>query len=456
MIHLRSCSSVIFQRRNRRFCAAGNRQNHPHQGVGPSMTLNIPDVPLRRTVSTWIAAVVAVVLAAVVLALMPTRANAVASPVPMGTTLATYGVLGGATVTNTGPTVVEGLNVGVSPGAAITGFPPGEVTPPGTLHRADAHAGQAKIELATAYNQAAGQSLTDAVYNDAPHEFGGQTLRAGLYRANSSARITGTLTLDAQGNPDAVWVFQIGSTLTTAAENSTVSLVNGASPCNVFWQVGSSATLGTHTSFVGTILANTSISATTGATINGRLLADAGGTGDGAVTLDTNRIFLGPCGTGGTGGTTGGLITGGVIAGTTTGGTTTGGTTTGGVIGGVPTGGGTGGLLGGVLTTGGTTGGVLGGLVAGTTGSVTGGGTGGATGGPGHDHDHDHGGKPEDHDHGGKPGGHGHAGKPGGGYDHDEKPGSHGESPGGHHHGGKPGKPESYGSDDEGHHEKAA
>ncbi|WP_249125793.1 ice-binding family protein [Streptomyces sp. A2-16] len=392
---------------------------------------------------------------------------------PIGTTLATYGVLGGATVTNTGLTVVDGLNVGVSPGTAITGFPPGVVTPPGTLHAADAHAGQAKVELTTAYNQAAGQALTDAVYNDAPHEFGGQVLTPGLYRANSSAQITGTLTLDAQGNPNAVWVFQIGSTLTTAAENSTVSLVNGASPCNVFWQVGSSATLGTHTSFVGTILANASISATTGATINGRLLADAGGTGDGAVTLDTNRIFLGPCAAGGTGGTTGGVITGGVIAGTTTGGTTTGGTatggtatggTTGGIIGGVPTGGGTGGglggLLGGVLTTGGTTGGALGGLVAGTTGSVTGGGTGGATGG----NEHDHGGKPQDHDHGGKPGGHG--GKPGGhggkpqDHDHGGKPGGHGGKPQDHDHGGKPGghggKPGGYDSDYEGHDKKTA
>ncbi|MEU1481492.1 ice-binding family protein [Streptomyces sp. NPDC005760] len=408
------------------------------------MTLNIPDAPLRRTMSVWITAVAAVVIAAVVLVLTPTRASAIATPVPIGTTLATYGVLGGATVTNTGPTVVNGLNVGVSPGTAITGFPPGVVTPPGTLHAADAHAGQAKVELTTAYNQAAGQSLNPVVYNDAPHEFGGQVLTPGLYRANSSAQITGTLTLDAQGDANAVWVFQIGSTLTTAAENSTVSLVNGASPCNVFWQVGSSATLGTHTSFVGTILANTSISATTGATINGRLLADAGGTGNGAVTLDTNRIFLGPCAAGGTGGTTGGLITGGVIAGTTTGGTTTGGTTTGGtttggVIGGVPTGGGTGGalggLLGGVLTTGGTTGGALGGLVAGTTGSVTGGGSGGGTGGnehdhdhggkpEDHDHDHDHGGKPEDHDHGGKPGGHDYGGKPGG-HDHGEKPGGY-------------------------------
>ncbi|MFD3837957.1 ice-binding family protein [Streptomyces sp. NPDC058642] len=405
------------------------------------MTLNIPDAPPRRIMSAWIAAVTAVVIAAVVLALTPTRANAIATPVPIGTTLATYGVLGGATVTNTGPTVVEGLNVGVSPGTAITGFPPGIVTPPGTLHAADAHAGQAKVELTTAYNQAAGQSLDPVVYNDAPHEFGGQVLTPGLYRANSSAQITGTLTLDAQGNPNAVWVFQIGSTLTTAAENSTVSLVNGASPCNVFWQVGSSATLGTNTSFVGTILASESISATTGATINGRLLADAGGTGNGAVTLDTNRIFLGPCAAGGT---TGGLISGGVIAGATSGGTTEGttGSTTVGVIGGVPTGGGTGGVLGGVLTSGGTTGGVLGGLVAGATsggtvGGATGGQTGGAVGGNGHDHggrpdDHDQGGKPDDHDQGGKPDDHEQAEKPED-YGHGGKPGGHGSGHGDHH-----------------------
>jgi hypothetical protein len=423
------------------------------------MTLNIPDAPPRRIMSAWVAAVTAVVIAAVVLALTPTRANAIATPVPIGTTLATYGVLGGATVTNTGPTVVEGLNVGVSPGTAIVGFtgpPAGTVTPPGTLHAADDHAGQAKIELTTAYNQAAGQSLNPVVYGDAPHEFGGQVLTPGLYRTTSSAQITDTLTLDAQGNPNAVWVFQIGSTLKTAAENSTVSLVNGASPCNVFWQVGSSATLGTNTSFVGTILASESISATTGATINGRLLADAGGTGNGAVTLDTNRIFLGPCAAGGTGGTTGGLVTGGVIAGATSGGTTEGttGSTTVGVIGGVPTGGGTGGVLGGVLTSGGTTGGVLGGLVAGATsggavGGATGGQTGGATGGNGHDHGgkpggHDHGGKPGDHDHGGKPDDHGHGGKPD---DHGQGGKPEGYGPGG--------KPAGYGSGHGDHHEKS-
>ncbi|WP_405479615.1 ice-binding family protein [Streptomyces sp. NBC_00009] len=286
------------------------------------MTLNIPDAPLRRTFSVWLAAVTAVVIAAAVLAMSPTRAQAVASPVGLGTA-ASFGVLAGSTVTNTGPTVVNGLNVGVSPKTAITGFQtsdggPGRVTLPGVLHSADAVAGQAKADLNTAYNQAAGQTLTDAVYIT-PHEFGGQTLTPGLYKANSSARITDTLTLDARGNSNAVWVFQIGSTLTTASASS-VSFINGASPCNVYWQVGSSATLGTNSTFVGTIMAHTSITATTGATINGRLLAGAGPSGDGAVTLDSNTIGLSDCGSGSPGETTG--TTPGETTGTTPGETT--------------------------------------------------------------------------------------------------------------------------------------
>ncbi|MEU4348351.1 ice-binding family protein [Streptomyces sp. NPDC023838] len=442
------------------------------------MTLDTPEAPPRRTLSVWIAAVTAVVMAGAVLAVTPTRANAVASPVPLGTA-ASFGVLAGATVTNTGPTVVNGLNVGVSPKTAITGFltsdgGPGIVTPPGVLHSADAVAGQAKTDLNTAYTQAAGQTLTDAIYNDAPHEFGGQKLTPGLYRANSSAGITGTLTLDAQGNPNAVWVFQIGSTLTTASASS-VSFINGASPCNVYWKVGSSATLGTYSTFVGTILADTSITATTGAIINGRLLADAGLRGDGAVTLDSNRIFQGPCGIGVPGGTTGsatvgviaGVPTGGIVAGATSGGTTgsatvgviagvpTGGVVagvpTGGVVAGVPTGGvvagvPTGGVVAGVPTggvvagvpTGGVvagvpTGGVIAGVpTGGTTGATTGGVHGGTTGGTGHEHHHHH----------GKPG------KPGGYYGTPEKPGGYygkPEKPGHHDHGGKPEKHGDYG-----------
>ncbi|MFI9781015.1 ice-binding family protein, partial [Streptomyces sp. NPDC051956] len=288
------------------------------------MTLNIPDAPSRRTFSVWLAAVTAVVMAAAVLAMSPTRAQAVADPVDLGTA-ADYGVLAGSTVTNTGPTVVNGLNVGVSPGSAITGFfpptppPSGIVTPPGAQHAGDAEAAQAKADLTTAYNSAAGQPDPDAVYG-ANHDFGGQVLLKGLYKTTSSAQITtGPLTLDAEGDPSAVWVFQIGSTLTTASASS-VSFINGASPCNVYWQVGSSATLGTNSTFVGTILAHTSITATTGANINGRLLAGAGPSGNGAVTLDTNTIGLSGCGSATTGETTG--TTPGETTGTTPGETT--------------------------------------------------------------------------------------------------------------------------------------
>ncbi|MEU5891568.1 ice-binding family protein [Streptomyces sp. NPDC047461] len=408
------------------------------------MTLNIPDASPRRIMSAWVAAVTAVVIAAVVLALTPTRANAIATPVPLGTA-GSFAVLAGSAVTNTGPSQITG-DLGVSPGTAISGFPPGIVA--GTQHSADAVALQAKLDLVTAYNNAAGQAA-DVTYPSAPDpvELGGRTLDPGVYKAPISAAITGTLTLDAHGDPNAVWVFQVGSTLTTASA-SEVSLVNGASPCNVYWQIGSSATLGTNSTFVGTILARTSITVTTGADIDGRALARSG-----AVTLDSNTIDRGTCATGGT---TGGLISGGVIAGATSGGTTEGttGSTTVGVIGGVPTGGGTGGVLGGVLTSGGTTGGVLGGLVAGATsggsvGGATGGQTGGTAGGNGHDHggnpdDHGQGGKPDDHEQGGKPNGHGHGGKPDG-HGHGEKPEGYG--PGG--------KPDDHGSGHGDHHGKS-
>ncbi|KAK3376363.1 hypothetical protein B0T24DRAFT_525785, partial [Lasiosphaeria ovina] len=193
--------------------------------------------------------------------------------IDLGTALS-FAVLAGSSVTNTGPSIITG-DLGVSPGTAITGFPPGSVI--GELHSADAVASQAQSDLVTAYNVAAGLPSTPLT-----GDLGGRTLVAGFYSFDSSAGLTGTLTLDAQGNPDSVWVFQIGSTLTTAS-NSDVLLVNGASACNVFWQVGSSATLGTGTSFVGSILALTSITVTTGATNNGGLYAR-----NGAVTLDNN------------------------------------------------------------------------------------------------------------------------------------------------------------------------
>ncbi|GGW55004.1 ice-binding family protein [Streptomyces xantholiticus] len=263
-------------------------------GVDSSMTLNISDAPHRRTMTAWIAGVLTLLVAFAVVALTPTRANA-ATPVDLGTA-DSFAVLAGAEVTNTGPSVVTG-DVGVHPGTSISGFPPGTVN--GTLHSGDTVAEQAKTDLVAAYNDAAGQASNGAL----PPDAGGLTLVPGVYTASSSLGLTGTLTLDAQGDPNAVWVFQVGSTLTTAS-NSSVSLINGASPCNVFWQIGSSATLGTGTTFVGTIMAKAAITVTTGATIDGRALAEVE-----AVTLDTNRITRPEC-AGSTTTTTGDAATG--------------------------------------------------------------------------------------------------------------------------------------------------
>jgi hypothetical protein len=194
-----------------------------------------------------------------------------------------FAVLGGSTVTNTGPSTITG-DLGVSPGSAVTGFPPGVVVS-GTIHAADATAAAAQISLTTAYNTLSGQACTQNLTGD----LGGLTLTAGVYCFASSAGLTGTLTLNAQGNANAVFVFKIGSTLTTASSSSVV-LINGGSLCNVFWQVGSSATLGTATSFAGNILALTSITVTTAASVTGRTLAR-----NGAVTLDTNMVMVTSC-----------------------------------------------------------------------------------------------------------------------------------------------------------------
>jgi hypothetical protein len=210
---------------------------------------------------------------------VPPRAAAAEAPIGLGTA-ATYSVLGGQAVTNTGPSILAD-NVGVSPGTAITGFPPGIAN--GTVHAGDAHAAGAQADLTIAYNDAAGRAPTANIADD----LGGLTLTAGVYHASSSIGLTGTLTLDAQGNPNAVFVFQVGSTLTTASA-SNVSMINGAQPCNVYWQIGSSATLGTTSAFKGTILALTSISVTTGTTVEGRALAR-----NGQVSLDTN-VFTEP------------------------------------------------------------------------------------------------------------------------------------------------------------------
>jgi hypothetical protein len=220
----------------------------------------------------------------VTVVVLPGSSADAAGPAPVGLgTAADFAVLAGSAVTNTGPTTVNG-NLGVSPEEAVTGFPPGIVSN-GTIHAADAVAAQAQNDLTTAYNDAAGRTGAATVAGD----LGGQTLTAGVYNSASSLGLTGTLTLDGQGDENAVFIFQAGSTLTTASA-SHVSLIGGAVPCNVFWQVGSSATLGTDSVFTGNLLALTSITMTTGATIDGRMLAR-----NGAATMDTNTITRALC-----------------------------------------------------------------------------------------------------------------------------------------------------------------
>jgi hypothetical protein len=225
--------------------------------------------------------------------LLATPGIASAATAPGLGTATSFAVLGGSTVTNTGPSMING-DLGVSPGSAVVGFPPGIVN--GEIHAGDAVAAQAQNATTTAYNNLAGQpcdvNLTD-------QNLGGRTLTPGVYCFDTSAQLTGILTLDAQGDPSAVFVFQIGSTLTTAS-GSGVNFTNGAQPCNVFWQIGSSATLGTNTAFAGTLIALTSITANTGATVQGRLLAR-----NGATTLDNNVITIATCASTTTGATTG-------------------------------------------------------------------------------------------------------------------------------------------------------
>jgi len=212
--------------------------------------------------------------------------SAAAAP-PQGTEQA-FAVLGGSTVTNTGSSVITG-NLGVSPGTAITGFPPGIVT--GVTHAADAVALQAQTDTTAAYIDLASQGCTTDLTGQ---DLGGKTLTPGVYCYSSSSQLTGALTLNAEGNANAVWVFKAGSTLTTAV-NSSVQLINGANACNVYWQVGSSATLGTTTAFVGNIFALTSITLNNGASVSGRVLAR-----NGAVTLDNNIITVPVCNVPGT------------------------------------------------------------------------------------------------------------------------------------------------------------
>lgn len=222
---------------------------------------------MRRIGTIGLAPFLAVVLAGTALA---------AASVNLGEAKS-FAVLAGTTITNTGSTTITG-DVGLHPGDAVTGF--ADVTLHGAEHIGDAVASGAKDALVTAYNDAAGATPITNV----PTELGGTTLTPGVY-GSATLGLTGTLTLDGEG----LYIFQAGSTLITAPD-STVELINGASACDVYWQVGSSATLDTTTSFKGTIMALTSIALNNGATLEGRALAR-----NGAVTMDHNTIDSSAC-----------------------------------------------------------------------------------------------------------------------------------------------------------------
>jgi len=197
-----------------------------------------------------------------------------------------FAVLASSTVTNTGGTVITG-NVGVSPGTAITGFPPALITNGATYSAVASLAGPAQVAAVAVFSNITGQiappanNLTGIVLGSA----GNTTLEPGVYSFSSSAQITGTITLNDHGNPNAVFIFKIGSTLTTAT-SAVVRMSSGGQGPNVFWQIGSSATIGTYTTFLGNIIATASITMTTGATTTGRLFAL-----NAAVTMDNNRAF---------------------------------------------------------------------------------------------------------------------------------------------------------------------
>jgi len=237
------------------------------------LTLSSRRLRVRRRTSARIASAAAI--AAGVAMILPATAGAATSPIGLGTA-DSFAILAGSGITNTGPTTVTG-DIGSFPTPTETGL--GTMTIIGVDHAGDAVTQQAKNDLVTAYNVAAGAGPPDLVAT----ELGGRTLTSGVYNG-ATLGITGTLTLDTEGDPNAVFVFQTASTLITAS-NSSVVVLDGALACNVFWQVGSSATLGTGSALIGTVLASASITATTGATVQGRLLAL-----DGAVTLDTNTI----------------------------------------------------------------------------------------------------------------------------------------------------------------------
>ena len=247
----------------------------------------------RRVSAALIASTMA---AALLLVTGNTAIAAIAPTVPLGTS-ANYAVLGASTVTNTGNSTLDG-SLGLWPGTSITGFPPGKVLPPGTTDTTNAAAKQAQSDLTVAYVNAAGRPIDATTTADLAN----LQLGAGVYAGpgKSALRLSGPLVLDGAGDPNSVFIFQTDSTLTTGS-GSRVSLINGAQACNVFWQVGSSATLGTGSVFNGNILALTSITVKTSVTVHGRALAR-----NAAVTLENDTFTRATClpasSTGGIGG----------------------------------------------------------------------------------------------------------------------------------------------------------
>jgi hypothetical protein len=256
----------------------------------------------------WGPTLIAIITGAAALLMFGTAANAaIVRTVLLGTS-ANYAVLGASTVTNTGNSTLDG-SLGLWPGTDVTGFPPGHVLPPGTIDKTNAAAQQAQSDLTAAYINAAGRPVDTTTTADLANK----DLGAGVYSGPSKSplSLTGPLVLNGAGDPSSVFIFQTDSTLITGS-GSTVTLINGAQECNVFWQVGSSATLGTGSVFTGNILALTSITVTTSVTVHGRALAR-----NGAVTLDNDTFTRPSCNTtvngrgrpptpGGTGTTTGG------------------------------------------------------------------------------------------------------------------------------------------------------
>lgn len=237
---------------------------------------------IKKTRSARVAGSLVVVMTLVSAMFAGTAGASHIPTVDLGTA-ESFAVLAGQGVTNTGPTVVQG-DVGSFPNTSVGGFPPGLVQN-GTIN--PSYTANAKDDLVTAYVDAAGRTPVTTIAT----ELGGQVLNHGIYDSTAGTfGITGTLTLDAEGDPNAVWIFKAASTLITGS-GSNVNLINGASPCNVFWVVGSSATLGTNSTLRGTILSLASITMTTGATLEGRALAR-----NAAVTLDTNTITNGCAG----------------------------------------------------------------------------------------------------------------------------------------------------------------